>query len=461
MLSLGRVLLFFALAWPLAAFGGVYRWATVPYLAGSALLALTQTRQIRRLGGGNRWLDLSLAGLLGLAWLQLLPLPPVLLAWISPNAPAVTTATRLIPDTTGWAPISVSPSDTAWACGLLTANVLLFVAARALFSIGGVRATVRHIARLGFLSAALALAQAATDTRSIYWWWVPFSEGATPFGTFVNRNHFATWIIMATGVCFGYVVARLYRSTGNDTVRTWPARLARALEDRSLLLLPASILMSVALFASLSRSGIVGLATAACCMLVAARQQIDASRRRSLTWYAAIAAIIIAVFVDAPGLLARLMETASPGSGRLTIWRETLPIVGDFWIAGTGAGAYETAMLVYQESNHLFNFNHAHNQFLQIVTEGGLLLAVPALVVAMQFVRVARRRIDADRSVVAWLRIGAAAGLAGMTVQSFWETGLRMPANAALAAVLAAIVVHAPGPDRHRNEDSHGTAARI
>ena len=44
-----------------------------------------------------------------------------------------------------------------------------------------------------------------------------------------------------------------------------------------------------------------------------------------------------------------------------------------------------------------------------------------------------------------WVRTGAASGLAGVAVQSLWETGLTTPANAALAAVLAAIVIHVPG----------------
>jgi hypothetical protein len=44
-----------------------------------------------------------------------------------------------------------------------------------------------------------------------------------------------------------------------------------------------------------------------------------------------------------------------------------------------------------------------------------------------------------------WIRTGAASGLCGVAVQSLWETGLAIPANAAMAAVLAAMVVHAAG----------------
>ena len=43
-----------------------------------------------------------------------------------------------------------------------------------------------------------------------------------------------------------------------------------------------------------------------------------------------------------------------------------------------------------------------------------------------------------------FIRAGALSGLVGVALQSVWETGLTIPANAALAAVLAAILLHRP-----------------
>ena len=102
-------------------------------------------------------------------------------------------------------------------------------------------------------------------------------------------------------------------------------------------------------------------------------------------------------------------------------------------------------------------FNQAHNQYLQIAAEGGLLLSVPAAVALLSFVRLARRRVTRDHTAVFWIRIGAAGGLVAVMTQSLWETGLRMPANAAVAAVLAAVVVHAPRRHTHAHEETHGT----
>jgi hypothetical protein len=77
-------------------------------------------------------------------------------------------------------------------------------------------------------------------------------------------------------------------------------------------------------------------------------------------------------------------------------------------------------------------------------TDGGLLMAVPIVLAVIAFVRVARGALQRDRSGMFLVRAGALSGLAGAAVQSIWETGWATPANAILAAILAAIVVHEP-----------------
>lgn len=73
---------------------------------------------------------------------------------------------------------------------------------------------------------------------------------------------------------------------------------------------------------------------------------------------------------------------------------------------------------------------------------GLALSAIAALAMAI------REQLSLDRSSAYWIRAGAACGLAAVAFQSLWETGLVMPANAALAAVLAAIASYKrPQPD--------------
>jgi O-antigen ligase len=154
--------------------------------------------------------------------------------------------------------------------------------------------------------------------------------------------------------------------------------------------------------------------------------------------------------------MGRFDETlrGSDGAGRLVIWRESLELARRFWIAGLGAGAYETAMIVYQQSyRNVAFFNQAHNHYLQLVAEGGLLLTVPALVAASALAGSIARRLRESEGSIFWIRCGAATGLAGIAIQSIWETGLRMPANAVLFAVLCALAVHATPP--HPPSNAH------
>ena len=163
-------------------------------------------------------------------------------------------------------------------------------------------------------------------------------------------------------------------------------------------------------------------------------------------WLLPVGAIVVGTFYANPGaLLDRFARARTVGAGgRVEIWRQTLPIIRDFPATGTGIGTYEQAMLVYQEGDRQFFFNQAHNQYLQLAAEGGLLVGVPALVATAAFLALVWSRTRRDGSGAFWIRVGAVAALTAVATQSIWETGLRMPANAALFGLIAAIAVHAP-----------------
>jgi len=57
------------------------------------------------------------------------------------------------------------------------------------------------------------------------------------------------------------------------------------------------------------------------------------------------------------------------------------------------------------------------------------------------------RLLRGDRTAMFWVRVGAVSGMIAVAVQSVWDTGLRMPANAVLLALLAAIALHVKAHD--------------
>ena len=87
------------------------------------------------------------------------------------------------------------------------------------------------VVALGFGVSLLAIAQAATAGRDIYWRFRTEFEGPLPFGPFVNRNHFATWVIMALPFSLGYIAARLGKPAEAERTPE-PARGIASIRER-------------------------------------------------------------------------------------------------------------------------------------------------------------------------------------------------------------------------------------
>ena len=111
--------------------------------------------------------------------------------------------------------------------------------------------------------AVTGIIQRSLNTGSIYGIWRPFSR-RQPFGPFVNKNHFAGWMLMAIPLVLGYFGAIVSRGDGDRA--TDASRLGRlALVTRGESGVQAGfavILMGLALVLTMSRSGMLSLAVA-------------------------------------------------------------------------------------------------------------------------------------------------------------------------------------------------------
>jgi O-antigen ligase len=380
-------------------------------------------------------LDWALGLLVTAVVLQLIPLPSTIGSLLSPHAAAVRSSLSLLPTTSAWQPVSIDPRVTAAAALELIGALALFVAAREQLGSGGVRRTSRAVAMTGFGLAFLGIAQAATGGRSIYWLFPTEVEGPLPFGPFVNRNHFATWVILAIPLCFGYLAARMPAPQPDGEPR------ATLLDARGTWIIASLVMMLLALLLTLSRSAALGLAVAAIVTLLLTRRAIKGWYFRRLGIVVFLVTLLAVSWADLPAIRERLVGARGGLANRLVIWNETLPMVRDFWLTGVGTGAYETGMRVYQRSDRTTYFNQAHNHYLQVAAEGGALIVVPFLIALAAFVWTASERLRRDHTPMWRIRVGAACGLGAVAVQSVWETGLAMTANSALAAILAGIVI--------------------
>ena len=126
---------------------------------------------------------------------------------------------------------------------------------------------------------------------------------------------------------------------------------------------------------------------------------------------AAVVVVLAAAWINGEGLVQRVQGTLDAAPiRRLAIWRDTLPIIRDFPVLGTGAGTFADAMFIYQRADKQVLFNHAHNEYLQLSAEGGASLLLAVLVMLVLLHRVVRARLadDSNRYCERSLRVRVA-----------------------------------------------------
>jgi O-antigen ligase len=423
------------LAWSLFAFGGAYFWTTVPLIAGAVLLAgFVRPSVFMR---GSRMLDGALIASVLVIAAQLVPISASMRNVVSPKLAAVNRELYFDARDTA-VPLTVDRDATAEALALAVGVVLFFWCARTILGAGGLRRTVRVVAFCGLVASAVAIIQHATAPGLLYWTWRPVSRGASPYSPFVNKNDLAAWLVMAIPLTVGYLVARI-DARHRQGLPSW---LQASLDDNGAWLLGGACAMTAALIVALSRSGLAAFAAGFAAFAWMSRSRVSAQGRWWFLAGAGVLVIIAATYGNTGAMWRRLAETMAGGlGGRREIWRETWRIIADFPLTGVGVGAYARAMSTYQPP-HLFAFNHAHNEYLQVLAEGGVVLtgcvAIAILAGVVQIARTTRR----DRSPAFWIRAGAVSGMVGIMLQSIWDTALRLPANAVLFAVCCAVALN-------------------
>jgi hypothetical protein len=442
------------LAWGALAFGAVYEWAFWPLAVACALggaHALIRRSHVSRLP--STFTAVSLAAVGAAALMQILPLPVSVLTNLSPHAARVLSELDIAfaVQVVDRHALSIAPNATLTALALYAAFAALMLGVARTVSATGPRRLATVIAVLGVVLALVGIIQRPFYSGRIYGFWTPIMSGS-PFGPFVNKNHFAGWMLMALPLTFGLLCANASRVANTTRViprasTDWRQRvlwLSSPEANRVLLLSAAAAVMALSLVLTMSRSGMLAFAVAISITTWWALRRLPAgSGRWVLAAYFACLVLFVVGWTGVDAVAARF-GSANPATvnERLPIWRDTWRIIDDFWLTGSGLNTFGVATLFYQTSVPGFHLREAHNDYLQLAAEGGLLLGVPIVCAIAALVLDIRRRFVGSNGSSYWIRLGAVTGLCAIAVQSMVEFSLQMPGNAALCAVLLGIALH-------------------
>jgi len=254
-------------------------------------------------------------------------------------------------------------------------------------------------------------------------------------GTFVNRNHFADYLAMALPCGAALWVAGLGRTARRG--KGWFVRTFSSEGSRHLMGLLALLIGMAGLLVSFSRAGIaLGVVAVAATLWLGTRFRPPATRLVIVVLALAVALIPLAQ-LGADALWNRFESSAEdfsrPGS-RGTAWGDTLELARAFPVVGSGFGTFSAVYPKFRSPEVRHFYAHAHNDLIQFAAEGG---ALGAILLLTLLALLARRIFAAIRGQFGVLGIGAAIGLSATLLHALIDFNFHLPANAALAVVLA------------------------
>jgi len=446
------------------AFGAVYPWGYTPLFVAAAFIGGIGIHQ-HRLAPNHRWLMISCLCLAGAVALQLVPVPRAALNAISPRAIDLLEQYEFAFAGSARHAASIAPASTAVALAGLASLALYLLGFSAMLSRTTLRALPAYLMIFAVPLALFGIVSRELNNGLVYWFWKPQTGGGSgAFGPFVNRNHFAGWMLMACCVSIGALLGEVERVVVRKSSgwRDWVSWLSSRAASRLILTTAASVVMSISLVWTMSRSGIVSFVVAIGCFMWMLSRRMKLPRLpRALVVIALVLLLAVALGWRGAGRIIEWFQDPRDLLGRLDAWRDGWRLIKDFPLTGTGINTYSVAMLFYQRSNAGWHLAQAHNDYLQLVAEGGVLVAVPAVTAMLSLAAAVRRNLESARRETRgyWIRAGAAVALIAIAVQEGVEFSLQIPANAFLFCTLAALALspadaHAPSRLPSRKTES-------
>ena len=295
-------------------------------------------------------------------------------------------------------------------------------------------------------------------------------------GTFVNRNHLAGFLEMAFPLSLGFLLvkARYFAMEKGMSLRRKIVWFGQESLQWTLLLGLVPVFIALGLVFSKSRSGILVLVLTTVLAAAAASSWREFSdedgagegsgrgegagqggRRRFGRIVRVVATVVVAaaVWLGVGPVISRFSEVDVTADARRTFYENTLELIGDFPLAGTGKGTYVNAYPMYEKVDDRMRLSFAHNDYLEYAAENGVVaggaIIAAGLGLAFWLGAMWRRRRS---SFAKGIGLGAGLAVAALLVHGFTDFNLQITANAVYFVTLAMLGVVVLGKPKNKNK---------
>ena len=416
---------------------GIWGNALLQLLAVAILAWSALTRDPQPISTPARRLLQIVAATVVLLLIQLIPLPPQL--WTSlPGRESLEAGFQLIGIPLPWLPISLAPYSTmATALTLLPPLALLLGLLRLrAWNSRWMFAAVILGAAISIMFGILQVSGGGDEA----WYFYERTNLGVAVGTFANGNHFATLLLVSLPMLAALAGAR-WRSARKQPERSLTVALGFA---------AAAILAIGVLLNRSSAMLLLGPPVAA----ASAMAMLRLSRHRLRQGLLAIGLLLVvaAAAVVFVGRELPAWNTSASIETRTEYWSKSLRAAEDQALTGSGIGTFQQAYRRYEDPGAVNRWyvNHAHNDYLEIAIEGGILAVVLLILFLLWWVGRARQAWLSPNSSIE--QQAAAIASAAILLHSLIDYPLRTAGIAAVMAACVALLAGARGTVRGDGE---------
>ncbi len=259
-------------------------------------------------------------------------------------------------------------------------------------------------------------------------------------GTFINRNAFAGYLLMVIPLSLGYLFSKeVHRSGG---LLGWRHHLS-SLDGRTLLIAFGIILMILSLLFSASRMGIVSLLLSFSLISFLFRNREEGRTLSKSSVLILGLALLWAAWIGLDTVISRFFAVTESFEDRWRLWANTLQIIRDYPLFGTGLGTFTQIFPMYRSFHIRGLITHAENDFLQLMAEAGLIGAglLGLLFLYLLYRGVAEIRKLSPRDPARYIGMGGLVGILALMFHSLVERNIQIPANAFLYTFIVSVIL--------------------
>ncbi len=328
--------------------------------------------------------------------------------------------------------LSAYPHDTvSIALQYFAYAMLCFLAGQTLLRGAQARSLALIFSVYGAALAGFALLQGISSNGKLYWIRQPRSGGWI-YGPYVNHNHYAGLMEMLVPIPLIVALTRLA-----------PAKV------RAVAAATAAVMVGT-IFLSGSRGGM--LAIVAELIILAALLVKQKRGLRTAIGIGVFLAIVVGLLVWIGGAeLSQRIATAGPGHSELSsdirsyINRDGFRMFLKKPVVGWGLGTFPIVYPQFRTFYTNFFVNEAHNDYLQLLVEMGLLgFATMLWFVVTLYLKAFKKIKNWPGEMSGAVTLACVLGLSGILIHSAVDFNLQIPANAALFYVLCTIAAAEP-----------------